>query len=159
MRTECAPPQVRMHGTLTNDIPTIQTYRRPYLSIVDYWLAYANTELESIYDTDFGDTSKIQSYGHMCSLIPVESCACTSPRISAVIDWEFCTFRTSSFSKYPLFIVYHPIWKVDHPIRAQNIRDQATFNSLMLEAERKKDPIGNLPLSHAFARCQGVYFF
>ena len=84
----------------------------------------------------------------------------TSPRISAVIDWEFsCTHGTSSFSQYPLFIVDHPIWDEDHPLRARNIRDQATFISLMREAERKKDPTGDLPLSHAFARCHGLYLF
>ena len=29
----------------------------------------------------------------------------------------------------------------------------------MREAERKKDPTGDFPLSHAFARCHGVYLF
>ena len=29
----------------------------------------------------------------------------------------------------------------------------------MREAEMKKDPTGDLPLSRAFARCQGVYLF
>ena len=29
----------------------------------------------------------------------------------------------------------------------------------MLETEGKKDPMGDLPLSSAFARCQGVYLF
>ena len=84
----------------------------------------------------------------------------TSPRISAVIDWESCgTDGTSSFSQYPLFIVDHPAWEDDHPMRPRNIRDQATFNSLMREAERKKDPTGDLPLSHAFASCHNAYLF
>ena len=67
----------------------------------------------------------------------------TSPRISAVIDWEFsCTHGTSSFSQYPLLIVDHPIWDKDH-LFVRNIRDQATFISLMREIERKKDPTGD----------------
>ena len=44
-------------------------------------------------------------------------------------------------------------------MRPRNIRDQATFNSLMREAGRNKDPTGNLPLTRAFASCQGVYLF
>ena len=74
----------------------------------------------------------------------------TSPRISAVLDWEFSgTQGTPSFSQYPLFIVDHPQWEDDHPMRPRNIQDQATFNSLMREAEMKKDPMGDLPLSGA----------
>ena len=160
---------------------------KTFTSIVDYWITYTNNELTTICDTRFGDAYKIHDYGHMWffrSLIPAlydpsldiagfPLCpgdfhsqnimivdADTSPRISAVIDWEFSgTIGTSSFANYPLFIVDHPMWKVDHPLRARNIRDQATFNSLMREAERKKDPTGDLPLSHAFERCEGVYMF
>ena len=160
---------------------------RTFTSIIDYWLDYANTKLKTIYDSRFGDATKIYEYSHswfLRSLIPAlynpslditgfPLCpgdfhsqnimivdADTSPRISAVIDWEFSgTHGTSSFAKYPLFIVDHPLWEEDHPIRPRNIRDQATFNSLMCETERKKDPAGDLPLSHAFATCQGVYLF
>ena len=158
-----------------------------FTSAVDFWLACANTKLKTIYDTQFGAANKIYRYGHawfLRSIIPAlydpsldiagfPLCpggfhsqnimivdADTSPRISAVIDWEFSgTQGTSSFSQYPLFIVDHPQWEDDHPIRPRNIRDQATFNSLMREAEKKKDPTGDLPLSRAFARCQGVYLF
>jgi len=150
-------------------------------------LAYANAKLKTIYDTRFGHDNKLYYYGQtwfLRSLIPAlydpsldidgfPLCpadfhsqnilivdADTSPRISAVIDWEFsCTHGTSSFSQYPLFIVDHPAWEDDHPLRQRNIRDQATFTSLMREAERKKDPTGDLPLSHAFASCYGVYLF
>ena len=41
-----------------------------------------------------------------------------SPRISAVLDWEFSgTQGTSSFSQYPFFIDNHPQWEDDHPMR------------------------------------------
>ena len=167
--------------------PTI-VQDKTFTSVIDYWLAYTNTKLKTIYDTQFGHRKKMYEYGYiwfMRSLIPalydpalditgfpifpgdfhsqnimIVFDADTSPRISAVIDWEFsCTHGTSSFSQYPLFIVDHPMWDEDHPLRARNIRDQATFISLMREAERKKDPTGDLPLSHAFARCHGVYLF
>jgi hypothetical protein len=158
-----------------------------FTSVVDFWLARANHNLKTIYDADFGAAQNIYRYGHawfMRSLVPAlydpsldisgfPLCpgdfhsqnimivdADKSPRISAVIDWEFSgTVGTSSFSQYPLFIVDHPQWDDDHPIRPRNIRDQTTFNSLMREAERKKDPTGDFPLSRAFARCQGVYLF
>jgi hypothetical protein len=160
---------------------------RTYTSAVDYWLTYANANLERIHDTNFGSKNKIYAYGHawfMRSIIPalydpsldaagfpicpgdfhsqnimiVDSDS--SPRITAVIDWE-CSgpYPTSSFAQYPLFIVDHPLWEDDNPLRQRNIRDQATFNMLMREAEMKKDPAGGLPLSRAFANCQGAYLF
>ena len=169
------------------DDTTLHSLSKTFTSVIDYWLAYANTQLKTIYDTRFGDKTKIYEYAHtwfLRSLIPAlydpsldnagfPLCpgdfhsqnimiidADTSPRISAVIDWEFsCSHGTSSFAQYPLFIVDHPTWEDDHPLRQRNIRDQATFNSLMREAERKKDPTGDLPLSHAFERCHGVYLF
>ena len=160
---------------------------RTFTSAVDYWLTYANANLESIRDADFGRNTKIYEYGHawfMRSIIPalydpsldatgfpicpgdfhsqnimiVDSD--TSPRISAVIDWEFSgPYPTSSFAQYPLFIVDHPLWEDDNPLRQRNVHDQATFILLMREAEMKKDPMGGLPLSRAFANCQGVYLF
>ena len=166
---------------------TAHSLSKTFTSVIDYWLAYLDTRLKTIYDSRFGDVSKLFAYGQIWffrSIIPAlydssldiagfPLCpgdfhsqnimivdADTSPRISAVIDWEFsCTEGTSSFAQYPLFIVDHPAWEDDHPIRERNIRDQATFNSLMREAERKKDPLGDLPLSHAFERCYGVYLF
>ena len=84
----------------------------------------------------------------------------TSPRIVAVIDWEFSgPYPTSSFAQYPLFVVDHPLWEDDNPLRQRNVHDQATFILLMREAEMKKDSMGGLPLSRAFANCQGVYLF
>jgi aminoglycoside phosphotransferase (APT) family kinase protein len=160
---------------------------RTFTSAVDYWLTYANANLESIRDTNFGKNTKIYQYGHawfMRSIIPAlydPSLDATgfpicpedfhsqnimivngdkSPRISAVIDWEFSgPGATSSFAQYPLFIVDHPMWEDDNPLRERNVRDQATFNVLMREAEMKEDPMGDLPLSRTFANCQGVYLF
>jgi hypothetical protein len=46
---------------------------RTFTSAVDYWLAYANANLKSIRNTDFGLYGKIYDYGHawfMCSIIP-----------------------------------------------------------------------------------------
>jgi hypothetical protein len=39
------------------------------------------------------------------------------------------------------------MWEDDDPLRERNVRDQATFNVFMREAEMKKDPMGDLPLS------------
>jgi hypothetical protein len=160
---------------------------RTFTTAVDYWLAYANTNLESIRDTHFGQYGKTYDYGHawfMRSIIPslydpsldaagFPICPAdfhsqnimivdgdTSPRIAAVIDWEFSVSQaTSSFAKYPLFIVDNPLWEDDNPLRQRNVRDQSTFNALMREAEMKKDPIGDLALSRAFANCRGVDLF
>ena len=69
----------------------------------------------------------------------------TSPRISSDIDWEFSsTDGTSSFSTYPLFIVDNP--SITH---TKCSGSSNAFISLMREAKRKKDPKGDLPLSHA----------
>jgi Phosphotransferase enzyme family len=158
-----------------------------YTSAIDYWVAYANANLESIRNTNFGSVIKIHQYGHawfLRSLIPAlydssldatgfPLCpgdfhsqnimiidADTLPRIAGVIDWELSgTHATSSFAQYPLFIVDHPHWDDDNPLRLRNVRDQATFDVIMREAEMKKDPNGGLPLSQAFANCQGVYMF
>ena len=166
---------------------TVLSLSKTFTSVTDYWLAYANTQLKSIYDARFGDDTKIYEYSQtwiMRSLIPalydptldisgfplspvdfhsqniMIVDADTSPRISAVIDWEFSrTHGTSTFAQYPFFIVDHPLWDDDNPIRERNIRDQATFNSLMHEAEKKKDPSGDLPISRAYERCLGVYLF
>ena len=167
--------------------PDDTTLSKTFTSAIDYWLAFTNAKLKTIYDTEFGHFNKIFDYSgiwFLRSLIPslydpsldvagfplspgdfqspniMIVDADTSPRISAVIDWELsCTEGTSSFSQYPLFLVDHPVWDDDHPLRQRNIRDQATFTSLMREAERKKDPTGDLPLSHAFLTCRGLYLF
>ena len=74
-------------------------------------------------------------YDHRCRYISPHFCC------------SFLAQGTPSFSQYPLFIVDHPQWEDDHPMRPRNIQDQATFNSLMREAEMKKDR--DLPLSGA----------
>ena len=86
------------------------------------------------------------------------------PRISADIDWEFSsTWGTSSFVQYPLFIVNHPMWNDDHPtwMCPRDTRDQAALllSSVTVKEriQRKKDPMGDHALSHAFAGSQGVY--
>jgi len=72
----------------------------------------------------------------------------THPRITGVIDWEFSAagFATS-FAQYPLYIVDHPAWFEDHPLRERNLRDQATFDELIREAEHIRIPVGSLQLS------------
>ena len=169
-------------NSISKAIPSIT-----FTSALDYWLAYANANLESIHNSNFGLSNKIYQYGHawfMRSLIPAlynpsldtagfPICpgdfhsqnimivdADTSPRITAVIDWEFSgTHATSSFAQYPLFIVDHPHWDCDNSLRQRNVHDQAIFNVFMREAEMKRDPEGGLPLSRAFANCRGVYLF
>ncbi|KIJ41737.1 hypothetical protein M422DRAFT_31690 [Sphaerobolus stellatus SS14] len=161
---------------------------RLYSNALDYWTSYANANLERIDKEDFGHVNK--SYGYVMawflrSLIPtlfdtsldtkgfslspgdfhsqnimVTHADTSSPRITAVIDWEFTsTDPTSTFAQYPLFIVDHPYWNDDHPLKPRNMQDQATFNRLMREAESKSDPEGGLPLSQAYETCYGVYLF
>ncbi|KIJ55999.1 hypothetical protein M422DRAFT_23467 [Sphaerobolus stellatus SS14] len=161
---------------------------RLYTSALDYWTAYANDYLERIDKQHFGQISKSDEYAmvwFLRSLIPtlydtsldiqgfplapgdfhsqnimVTDTDTTSPRITAVIDWEFTsTDFTSSFAQYPLFIVDHPGWDDDHPLKPRNLEDQATFNRLMREAESKFDPGGGLRLSRAYESCHGVYLF
>lgn len=64
---------------------------------------------------------------------------------------------TNSFAQFPLFIVDHPFWEADHPLRPRNVRDQAVFNRLFEQAERQRNPDGGLPLTSAFTNCLGVY--
>ncbi|KAH0838880.1 hypothetical protein J3R83DRAFT_7307 [Lanmaoa asiatica] len=84
----------------------------------------------------------------------------THPRITAIIDWDdTATVSTSSFAQYPFFIVDHPDWPEDEPLRPRNVRDQASFNRLLAKAEREKFPDTAPALSRAFANCQGLYLF
>ena len=55
-------------------------------------------------------------------------------------------------TEHPLVIVDNLMWEHNHPLRTRNVRDQATFISLIREAERKKVK-GDLPLSHAKEVC------
>jgi hypothetical protein len=82
----------------------------------------------------------------------------SGPHITGVIDWEFSgTKPTSSFAQYPLFIVDHPAWGPDHPLRPRNVCDQKTFLELMREAETKLDM--GPSLSRAFQSCIRLYQF
>jgi hypothetical protein len=143
---------------------------------VDYWLARTNAQLHDICDANFGSVGKrfVHSFmWFMRSLIPslfdpsIDSHGfplCpgdfhsqnimitdvdTHPHIAGVIDWEVSgpTFATS-FAQYPLFIVDHPAWDKSHPLRERNVRDQATFDKLIREAERIRNPVPGLQLSH-----------
>ena len=54
------------------DDTTVHSQFKTFTSAIDYWLAYANTQLKTIYDTRFGDKTKIY-HGHtwfLRSLIP-----------------------------------------------------------------------------------------
>ncbi|KAJ1560524.1 hypothetical protein HK096_008311 [Nowakowskiella sp. JEL0078] len=157
-----------------------------YTSGTDYRIKKSKTKLEKIRENNFGSPSKAYTYTQawfMQSLIPslydnsldtkgfpliagdfhsqnimVED-ADTKPKIVAVLDWEFsATIPTSSFAKYPFFIVDHPLWDVDHPLKPRNVRDQETFLRLFREAECRKDD-GELKLASLYENCMGVYLF
>ena len=158
-----------------------------YANAADFWLAYVNARLEDICDSTFGSRTKSYLYSRtwfIRSLIPAlydpaldtQGCVLSpgdfhsqnimitdvdvNPRITAIIDWEFSgpDFVTS-FAHYPLFIVDHPLWDEDHPLRERNRQDQATFNELILEAERTRNPVSNVPLSRLISDSYGVYLF
>ena len=158
-----------------------------HTNAIEYWTNFMNSNLRDISDNNFGVTGKEFSYSQawfMRSLVPslydtsldaigfpllhgdfhsqnimvtdVES----NPQVTAVIDWEFsATVATSTFAQYPLFIVDHPLWDDNHPLRPRNIRDQASFDKFMHEAELKRNPDGGQLLSRAFANSLAVYSF
>jgi hypothetical protein len=165
----------------SDDIPDAM-----YTSGTDEFLSIANTRLQKIRDERFGALNDIDyiQYWFMRSLIPslydnsldtngfplmhgdfnfqnifvvdVD----THPRITAIIDWDDTTaLSTSSFAQYPIFIVDHPVWEEDHPLRPRNAHDQASFNRLFAKAEREKFPNSATSLSRAFANCKGLYLF
>ena len=158
-----------------------------YSNAADYWLAFANANLRAFYDEDFGSYKRftyamawftrslipslfdpsIDAHGyplcpgdfHSQNIIITD--VDTHPRITGVIDWEFSgpDFPTA-LAQYPLFIVDHPAWEADHPLRERNIRDQATFDELILEAERiRPNPVGGPRLSHLISNSYGIYLF
>jgi hypothetical protein len=158
-----------------------------YAHAADYWLAYANANLRDICEAQFGAPSKLYFYSQawfMRSLIPslfdpsIDAHGCplcpgdfhsqnimvtdvdTSPSITGIIDWEFSgpDFATS-FAQYPFFIIDHPSWKEDHPLRKRNIQDQTTFDKLLLEAERSRDPVSGPPLSRLISDSYPIYLF
>ena len=78
--------------------------------------------------------------------------------LSGLIDWDYSgLYFAADFATYPLFIIDHPAWNEDNPLRKRNIQDQNTFNEIILEAERNRNPVGGLPLSSlAAALLQGL---
>ncbi|KAJ3856697.1 hypothetical protein EV368DRAFT_31824 [Lentinula lateritia] len=160
-----------------------------YLHAADFWLAYANAQLYDIDESDFGSDIKpfthsqawfirslipalfdpsIDVHGFPLSLgdfhsqnIMIADANSSHPRITSVIDWEFSgPDFVSSFAQYPLFIVDHPHWKDDNPLRERNIRDQATFDQLIREAERSRNLVNdNVKLSRLISNSHGIYLF
>jgi len=157
---------------------------------IEYWTDFVNSNLQDINDNNFGITGKKFFYSRawfMRSLVPslydtsldtigfpllhgdfhsqnimVTEDIESNPRVTAVIDWEFtATVSTFTFAQYPLFIVDHPVWDDNHPLRPRNIRDQASFDKIMHEAELERNPEGNgqQPISHPFSNCRAVYLF
>ncbi|TFK41658.1 hypothetical protein BDQ12DRAFT_765143 [Crucibulum laeve] len=158
-----------------------------YMSVLDFWVAYANKKLQCVTNDEFGNniSGEYAMFWFMHSLIPsiydtslnasgflitpgnfhsqnimVTNIDSSLLHITAVIDWEFTvTNPTSSFARYPLFIVNHPYWDVDHSLKTRNVKDQATFNQLMLASESRLHPGEEPFLSWAFATCHGLYLF
>ena len=150
---------------------------------VSYWVAVANAYMDRICNENFGAPAKEYQYAQgwfMRSLIPglydpvddrdgfplcpgdfhSQNILVDGFHITAILDWErsgTCPF--GSFAIYPFFIVDHPMWDTDNPLRARNVRDQATFNSLMRTAESRRNTSGTLPLSEMYETCQGRYLF
>ncbi|KAJ3125884.1 hypothetical protein HK098_008135 [Nowakowskiella sp. JEL0407] len=158
---------------------------RLYSSATDYWIAKLKSELKKISEDSFGSSTKAYAYTQAWfrqSIIPslydnsldydgfplmpgdfhsqnilIEN-KDTDPKIVGVIDWEFsATTPTSSFAQYPFFIVDHPLWEDDHPLKERNIRDQETFVELMRESEQRK--YGEAKLANLYENCTGVYLF
>ncbi|KAL6310265.1 hypothetical protein BKA93DRAFT_906697 [Sparassis latifolia] len=158
-----------------------------YSSGTEYWTRYANAMLQRMHDNKFGNRVKEYDYVQVWflrSLIPqlydpsldrdgfplypsdfhsqniMVIFTDSKPVISAVIDWEGSTTQSIvTFAYYPLFIVDHPFWDDDHPLRLRNVQDQATFDRLLREAEQNANPGGSLLLSRLFSNCLGVYLF
>ncbi|KDR66381.1 hypothetical protein GALMADRAFT_259458 [Galerina marginata CBS 339.88] len=158
-----------------------------YTNAPAYWLACANANLRDIRDKHFGSISQPFAYAQawfIRSLVPSlfdpslddhgfplcpgdfhsQNILITdddlNPRITAVIDWELSgpDFVTT-FAMYPFFIVDHPAWDDDNPLRQRNKRDQATFDELILQAERNRNPVKGSPLSYLIANSYSVYLF
>ena len=61
------------------------------------------------------------------------------------------TFATT-FAQY-LFIVDHPAWDESHPLRKRNVRDQATFDELIREAETGLQPSARFTVFISHLQC------
>ncbi|KAE9396562.1 hypothetical protein BT96DRAFT_1021270 [Gymnopus androsaceus JB14] len=132
-----------------------------YSHAADYWLAYANANLHDIDESLFGSDLKPYDYAmawFMRSLVPA--------LFDTSIDVHGCPLAPGDFHSQNIMITdpksshpYHPAWDEDHPLRERNIRDQATFDELLLEAERNRNPVGGSQLSHLISNSYGIYLF
>ncbi|KAH7881948.1 hypothetical protein F5I97DRAFT_1945504 [Phlebopus sp. FC_14] len=134
-----------------------------YTSGIDEKLATANARLQEIANEQLGvlhsDLDYIRHW-FMRSLIP--------SFYDNSLDAKGFPLRHGDFhsqnilvADYPFFIVDNPLWDDTdddvHRLRQRNVQDQATFNRLFEEAERKKFPNSVPCLSRAYANCKGVY--
>ncbi|KAF8903334.1 hypothetical protein CPB84DRAFT_1814701 [Gymnopilus junonius] len=121
-----------------------------YRHAAEYWLAYANAKIQSIRDEWFGNKDQLENaaFWFMRSLIP----ALYDPSIDAQLEGfplnhgdfhsqNIMIATPTLFAQYPLFIVDHPYWKDDNPLRERNVRDQATFDQLIREGEQKRKAV------------------
>ncbi|CAA7266320.1 unnamed protein product [Cyclocybe aegerita] len=143
--------------TLSDEVFTYspEGMARTFTDAFDYWIAYASRNMQRLDAKHFG-CMKSLSYSlawlHR-SLIPSIYDTSLDVKGFPLIHGDF----HSQNIMYPFFIIDHPLWEDDHPLKPRNVRDQATFVRLMREAEGKIDAEGPLPLSRAFETCQGVY--
>ena len=158
---------------------------RTFSSGLDYWTAYANAALERTDEENFGQESKTYGYCmtwiqrslfpavinssldvsgfplvhgdfHSQNIMIVDGDT-SLPVVSGIIDWELTsTDATSVFAQYPLFIVDHPAWPDDHPLKLRNVRDQEVFRRLVAEAEVNAHS-SHVRLANSYATCRGVY--
>ncbi|KIM43525.1 hypothetical protein M413DRAFT_25879 [Hebeloma cylindrosporum] len=177
------PVLISLHDTELRHgiVPTL------YSDAASYWLAYANATIHDLCNSEFGLQAKKYRYCqawfirsripslfdpsldiHGFPLTPGDfhsqnimiTDVDTYPRITAIIDWEFSSADfVTTFAQYPFFIVDHPFWDNDHPLRERNKRDQATFNELILEAERIRTPVSGPQLSRLISNSYGIYLF
>ena len=133
-------------------------------------MSCANTKLKIIYNTQIGNTGKMfdlwLDISFLRCMTPPLNIACFPlypgdfhSRNILIFDVDTSSvslvLSIGSFlapTEHPLVIVDNLMWEHNHPLRTRNVRDQATFISLMREAERKKVK-GDPPLSHAKEVC------
>jgi hypothetical protein len=77
------------------------------------------------------------------------------PRITAIIDWESsATSSTITFAQYPLFIVDHPAWDDEGPLRERKLLSMISYlkqGTTWIQQAASR--------FHAFANRYGVYLF
>lgn len=164
---------------------TKDALNRVFVSGLDFWANRATARMQKVADQYFGSLGSAQEYGELWflrsmiptfidpnldlrgfPLAPADFDAQNifisfpdgpgSPRITGVIDWELTTTEcTSVFAQYPFFIVDHPYFDEDDPVRARNKRDQEVFVRLMRDEEIPLNP--STPLTKAFSQCRVIY--